>query len=262
MKQSLKKQLLTAGLVGSFAFGATQALATPYFGYDPTGSGGPGFIANSAGGVSSEHLFVTGANTFAGAGWVQFTSLNDNSVSLPNSTYADTGLYALFTLSVTYNFGSGFGQPNSFYTVDSFDVSVYRDGGVANTFTQANAATVTQAAVANTGDDILLATGSLQGPGFAFVAFNNGVGLNVKSDFNLDPTNGANYFYSPDPFYEFAFAAFNSTGQAWDFNQAAGFASIGNAIGIMDFNVPEPGTMALLGMGLLGLGLGSRRRKQ
>ena len=266
----LTKQVLTAGLIGTFAFGATQALASPYFSYDPSGLGGAGattFTANSAGGASSEHLQVTGLGTFAGAGWVQITSLNDNSAAIGGSGYGVTGLYALFTVGVTYipialpGFG-GFGEANSFYTVNSFSFSLFHDTGNDNTFTQANAGTGQLALVGNTAGDILLGSGSLIAPGNASVANNNGTSLNVSTDFSLTGA-GAGYFYSPVPFYDLALAAFSSTGGAWLFNPETGMASVGNASGVVDFSrVPEPGTLALLGAALLGLGFTSRRSKQ
>ena len=265
MKHTLQKQLLTAGLIGSFAFGATPALATPYFSYDANGLSGAGttFTANAAAGVSSEHLYITSPTTFAGAGWVQFTALTDNSVAVASSSYANTGLYALFNLGVTYTGGAGFGQPGSFYSVSSFTVDIYRDMGAANVFTQANATTATQASVANTATDVLLGSGVLSGTGFAFIAGNNGAGLNVDANFALNGATGTSYFYDPVPFYNLALAAFNSTGGQWTLNSATGMASIGNSTGIMDFNrVPEPGRSALLGAALLGLGFTSRRRKQ
>jgi PEP-CTERM motif len=267
MKHNLVRHVLSAGFVGSLAFAATQVAASPYFSYDASGLGGAGttFYANAASGTSSEHLFVTGANKFAGEGWVQVTALTDNSADVPGSGYGVTGLYAKFTLGVTLATGT-FGLPISTYVVDSFTFSLFHDTGIDNVFTQANANALTLASIANTAGDVLLGSGSLNAPGFAFLSGKApnqvAAGLNVSADFALTSPAGEDYFFDPSPFYDIALAAFTSTGGAWQFNQAAGLASIGNAAGVVDFEktVPEPGTLLLVGAALLGLGFVSRRK--
>jgi hypothetical protein len=71
---------------------------------------------------------------------------------------------------------------------------------------------------------------------------------------------GNAFFDTPNPFYPLVFSAFNNTSQGVELS-ADGFNLAINAAGRIDWRgVPEPGTLALASLALLGIGATIRRR--
>ena len=68
---------------------------------------------------------------------------------------------------------------------------------------------------------------------------------------------GSDYFIAPVPFYEVSF----QSGQLNNF-EVAGTQTINGSLDVVFNRVPEPSSIALVGLGLIGLAAGLRRRKQ
>ena len=161
------------------------------------------------------------------------------------------GIYAFFQGSGTFAGGV--------FTLGSGALNMYIDPSLNTTFTAAGAqsSTAMWGVTGGTGsDDLLLATGSaVAGSGSVSCNVGNNCGsFGQVTTFNLTST-GSSYFTAPHPFYMLSL-------QSGQFNgfTPSGTLTLDGSLDVIFANVPEPGSIALVGLALVGLGFASRRK--
>lgn len=174
------------------------------------------------------------------------------------------GLYALYQGSGTY---ANNGTQTTFNFTPGGSLRVFSDANSDTTFGQpANGSTAFT--TGNTSDDKLLATGvptSGQGtldPKLTTCGSAGGQGINCGS-FGTSTTfaltaDGSKYFVAPNPFYQLSF----QSGQLNNFSPTGTQVINGSldvVFGRTPNAVPEPTTVALLGLGLLGFAASRRK---
>ncbi len=263
MEKLLSKALATTAVALGFGLASLPASAVGLFneftideGSVP-GSSSVTFVADKINGGYTEKITFDGMGGFDAAAFADFGQYfaNDGTtlitISQLNTNY---GLYALFESSGTVTpLGSPFPPGSAIFTGTSGGFSLFLDPD-QNTTKTLGATGSDPITLANNADDILIAfatnltsaTGTLVGGvgGFFDLVFN---------DFTLTPA-GALYFVAPSPFH----FRVNVDGDFDNFSITGTQTVTGDVSAVF---VPEPGTLALVGVSLLGLGGLSRIRR-
>jgi len=248
LKTLVKSLALTAGIAASFSSQADfldfQIDETPY--------GGEVITADKLNGGYFELLSFDDAGNFTATAFASMNQLfgNDgsaNSSQIGSVIGANYNLYATFTATGSVMTPGAMGA-NSSLSAESGSFSLYLD---ANQDTTADVASPSD--LSNTTDDMLLGSSDNLAQNVGLLYGFGGVFDFMFRDFELT-ADGDTYFVSPTPFYM-------SVRVDGDFDSIPleGDQLITGDVSAV-FDVPEPSTIAVLSLGLLGLGATSRRK--
>lgn len=268
--------LVASAVVAVAAFAAPSAYASPLFEIDVNQLGlhpmaPANFFADEITGTSAARIVQDTTpgmeNIYHAKGYIKYTAFNNGSYTYNAIESGLNGFYLMYaTFSQTFTctgvLSAGSGNCALSDVVLNLYIDKLTDG--MNTYTPATE--TNDPTVIVTPNQIHLGSVSTVYSGFAAVDIGGGAHQQAVTDFSLT-ADGKKFFVWPDPFYAVGFSAF--------YNLSTGIACYPNCgnVKVLTINqetgnstfarspVPEPGPLALIGLGLLGL-VAARRNKK
>ncbi|MBK5930542.1 flocculation-associated PEP-CTERM protein PepA [Halochromatium salexigens] len=228
-------------------------------GTDDTFSGDE-LVGTFSTGFTSTDAFAS----FDATGWFQVKTINLNSAEqftggLDASSVNFTGDYHLwFEFEYEASGGAGGGIAPS-YTIDSVSYSMYAGSGVDRDFVEATNGGGTPTVTTNSGTNTLIGSATNYFGGGITNQANQSFSA-VDTDFSL--VNLGTFFTAPDPFFNLAFQSASTVLPALNDDFTAGTLNGTTEVRFASTPVPEPTSMALIGLGLIALGWTASRRRR
>ncbi|MHB0973101.1 MAG: flocculation-associated PEP-CTERM protein PepA [Thiobacillus sp.] len=265
----MKKTLLSLAMASTLGLVSASASAVGIFNEFTVAEGSvPGatantFVADKINGGYAETLTVNGDGTFDTVGYADWGSFfkNDGATLVSPTQLNGLNGYAMYAVFTS----SGNLTPTGFNGLTgSFDLYIDPNQNTSKTVPGTGTGAV---GLAGTADDykIAFATNLIHGKGIvgtpgAFDLWFDDFTLTTgdQNGATAGTQNGDLYFIQPRPFHMLV----ETNGDFDRFPTVPGPGDYTNITGDISavFAVPEPGTIALLGIGLLGMGMGLRRK--